>query len=147
ILRVEVLWIPVLERYRFQAAVEMIGPAVIAALEFAGVALVRSHHHRTAMGTLIVQDPNASASITHHEHRLPAHLRSKIVGNVPDLALVPDIDPGFAEDAFEFELKYCGVGVKAAMDTGRPYKLQESIGRMLLHLAPPRKPSASLRRY
>ena len=42
--RIEARRIAVLQRHSFQAAVEMIGPAVIAALEFVGPAFVERHH-------------------------------------------------------------------------------------------------------
>jgi hypothetical protein len=76
------------------------------------------------MGALIVQDPRVSGAVTHDDERLAADLRTKVVASVANLTFVPDIDPGFAEDAFQFELENCGVRVKAAMDAGRLNKVQ-----------------------
>ena len=59
IVRIEIARIAVLQRHRLEPAVEMIGPAVIAALEFVGVALVVRDHHRAAMGALVVDDADA----------------------------------------------------------------------------------------
>src|SRR5215472_6500998 len=53
---VEVARVSMLQRHPFDAAVEVIRPTVIAAGEFAGVAVLRRHHERAAMGALIVDD-------------------------------------------------------------------------------------------
>ena len=52
ILRIEIARIAVLQRHRLEPAVEMIGPAVIAALEFGRVALVVRDHHASRDGRI-----------------------------------------------------------------------------------------------
>ena len=50
----------------------MIGPAVIAALEFVGIALVIGDDERAAMGALIVDDADFAIGVAHQHDRLPA---------------------------------------------------------------------------
>ena len=58
----EVARIAVVERHGLEPAVEMIGPAVIAAGEFVGVALLGRHHHRAAVGALVADHAQARRS-------------------------------------------------------------------------------------
>src|SRR6195256_5147597 len=55
---------------RLLLAKKMIGPAVIAAREFAGIALFVGGHHRTPMRALIMDDVDFSLSIAHQHDRL-----------------------------------------------------------------------------
>jgi hypothetical protein len=105
----------------------MIGPAVIAALEFIGIAFVGRDHHRAAMRTLIAQNLKFSGGVAHDDNRLARNLSAEEVADIPDLALVADIDPGGAEDALELKFKDRRVGVEAAMNASGLHKVRESV--------------------
>src|SRR5215470_19759487 len=58
--------------------------------------------------------------LVHQNDRLASHARGEIVAGLFDLALVPDIEPGGAEDAFHLELEDGGIGVEPTVHaTGR----------------------------
>src|SRR5262249_53606338 len=114
---VEVAGIAVLQRHRLDPAVEMIGPAVIAALEFGRVALVVGDDERSAVGALIVNDADVALGVAHQHHRLAPDKCAKVVAGIFDLALVPDIDPGDAEYPFQLELENGRIGVDLPMHT------------------------------
>jgi hypothetical protein len=80
------------------------------------------------MRTLIAQDGKLSGGVAHHDNRLAGDLRAEEIADIPDLALVPDIDPGGAEDALELRFENRRVGVEAAMNAGRLHQTCESIG-------------------
>ena len=100
-----------LQRHRLEPAIEMIGPAVIAALEFLGVALVIGNDQRAAMGALIVNDADLAFGVAHQHDRLAADEGAEIVAGVFHLAFVADIDPGSAENALQLELENRRIGV------------------------------------
>ena len=60
------------QRHRLEPAVEMIGPAVIAALKFVSPPLVQGNHHGAAMGALVVQDMQRLVGTADHDDRLAA---------------------------------------------------------------------------
>ena len=127
-----------LQRDRFQSAVKMIGPSVIAALEFVRRALVGGHNHRSAMRALIVQHLQRPVCVTHHDDRLAADLRAEIIADVFDLALVADENPGGSEDPFELEPKYRRVGVDTAVNARRLHKVRDRVDRVPPHDRDPR---------
>ena len=108
-----------LQRDRLQPPVEMIGPAVIAALEFVGVALVGGDHHRAAMRALIVDDLQLPSASRTTMIGLRPIVRAEIVAGCLHLAFVADIDPGGAEDALDLERENRRIGVEAAMNARR----------------------------
>ena len=114
ILGIEVLRIAVIERHGLEPAVEMIGPAVIAAGEFRRVALVGRHHHGAAVGALVADHAYRSVGVAHHHHRLASDLGGEIVARIFDLALVPDIDPGGIEDPLHLQFEDGRIGVELA---------------------------------
>ena len=116
ILRIEVARIAVLQRHRLEPAIEMIGPAVIAALEFLGIALVVGDDERAAMGALIVDDADFAVGVAHQNHRLLADEGGKIIARIFHLAFMADIDPGGAENALELEFENGGIAIDAAMN-------------------------------
>jgi hypothetical protein len=65
ILGIEIARIAVLQRHRLEPAVEMIGPAVIAALEFARPASAVGNDQTAAMGALVVDDANLAPGVAH----------------------------------------------------------------------------------
>ena len=72
------------------------------------------------MGALIVDDAHGTVHVAHHDHRLAAHMGGEIVAGLPDLALVPDIDPGGVEDALHLEVEDGRIGIEfPAHATGR----------------------------
>jgi hypothetical protein len=101
---------------------------VIAALKLIGVASVGRHHHRAAMRTLIAQNLKFPRRVAHDDNRLAGDLRAEEVADIPDLALVPDIDPGGTEDALKLKLEDRRIGIETAMNAGGPYKVRESSG-------------------
>ena len=90
----------------------MIGPAVIAALEFVGPPLVERDHHGAAMGALVVQDVQRVVGTAHHDDRLASDLGAEVIARLSNLAFVADIDPCRAEDALEFKLENRRIVVK-----------------------------------
>ncbi len=94
-----------LQRHCLEPAVEMIGPAVIAALEFVGVALVVGDHERAAMGALIMNDADLAVGVAHQHDGLAADEAAEIVAGILHLAFVADIDPGGAENALQFQFE------------------------------------------
>ncbi len=117
--RVEMRGIAVQQRRGLEAAVEMVGPAVIATAELVGVPAVGGDHHGAAVGALIVQQTDRSVRIAHQQQRLVADTGGEKVPGVSDLALMPDIDPGRAEDLRELALEYIGIGVEAPVHATR----------------------------
>ena len=99
------------ERHRLELAVEVIGPAVIAAGELRRVALLGRHHHGAAVGALVVHHVQRAVVVAHHHHRLAADLGREIVAGIFHLALVADIDPGRAEQALHLQLEDRRIGV------------------------------------
>ena len=77
------------------------------------------HHHRAAVGTLVVEDAHAAVRLPHHEHRFQTDARLAEIAGLRHLAFMADIDPGAAEDAFHLERKNPGIGVERAMDAPR----------------------------
>jgi hypothetical protein len=109
----------VLERNSFQAAVEMIGPAVIAALKFVSPPLIERDHHGAAVGALVVQDMELFVGTADDDDRLAPDLRAKIIARLAHLAFVADIDPGPAENALELKLEDRRIVVKRTMHRSR----------------------------
>jgi hypothetical protein len=72
----------------------MIGPAVIAALEFVGAAFVERDHERATVSALVVQNVDLAVRTAHHHDRLAAKIGAEIVAGLSNLALVSDINPG-----------------------------------------------------
>ena len=97
--------ITVLQRHRLEPAVEMIGPAVIAALELVGPPLVERDHHGAAMGALVVQHMQRLVGTANHHDRLAPDLGAKVIARLAYLTFMADIDPGAAEDALEFQFE------------------------------------------
>src|SRR5271170_800816 len=122
ILRIEIRRIAVLERYRLQSPIKVIGPTVIAALKFAGAALVGGDHQRAPMSALIVQNVHRLVGTAHNDDRLASDLRAKVIAGFLDLAFVTDIDPRGTEDALELKLENRRIVVEATMDGRRPYQ-------------------------
>src|SRR5262249_4736370 len=120
VFRIEALRVTVIERHRLDAAVEVVGPNVIAAGEFRRVALVGRDDHGAAVGALVVDHAHRPLVVAHYNDRLAPHARGEIVAGLFDLALVPDIDPGGTEDAVHLELEDGGIGVEPTVHaTGR----------------------------
>src|SRR6476620_6687509 len=89
----------------------MIGPAVVATGEFAGVARVVGDHHRTAMRALIMDDANGALGIAHQNNRLAADEGAEIIAGIFHLAFVADVNPGGPENALELKLENFRIGV------------------------------------
>ena len=89
----------------------MIGPAVIAALEFTGVALVAGNDERAAMGALVMDDADFALGVAHQNDRFAADKRAHIIPGFLHLAFVSDINPCHAEDALQFQLEDGRIGV------------------------------------
>src|SRR5262249_30078786 len=58
-------------------------------------------------------------SVTHHDDGLAAELGRDVVARLGDLALMPDIQPGAAEDPAHLELENTRIGIDAAADAPR----------------------------
>ena len=125
---VEVLRIAVLQRHCFEPAVEMIGPAVVAALEFAGIAAVVGDYERSAMGALIVDNADFAFGVAHQYDRFPADEGTKIIAGVFYLAFVTDIDPGDAKYPLQLEFEDRRVGIDLPMHPARPNEAGQIIG-------------------
>src|SRR5260370_38500899 len=93
------------QRRRLEPAVEVIGPAVIAAAELRRVPAIRRHHHGAAMGALVVQQLQLSVGVAYQQQRLAADPRGEEAAGILHLALVPDIEPARAEAALALELE------------------------------------------
>jgi hypothetical protein len=130
-LRIEIGGIAVLQRHGLEFAVEVIGPAVIAALEFVGRAAIVRDHHRAAMRALIMQRADLAFRIPHDHQRLARDARAEIVAGLLDLALVPYIDPGGREDARHFQFENVRIGVDAAMHARGLHELGQPFRRTL----------------
>ena len=115
IFRIEIGRIAVLQRDGFQLAVEVIGPAVVAALEFIRAAAVIGNDHRATVGALIVQRPHPPFGVAHDDNRLARDTRTEIVARLFDLTLVSDIDPGARKDAGHLQFENVRIRVDAAM--------------------------------
>ena len=105
-----------LQRHGFQAAVEMIGPAVITALKLVGLPLIERNHHGAAMGALVVQDMQGVVGAADHHDRLPPDLRAKVIARLAHLTFVADIDPGTTENTLEFKLEDRRIIVERTMN-------------------------------
>src|SRR6266567_7499076 len=137
IFRIEALRVTVIERHRLDPTVEVIGPTVIAAGEFRRVALVGRHDHGAAVGALVVDHTHRSLVIAHQNDRLAPHVRGEIIAGLFDLALVPDIEPGGAKDAFHLEVEGGGTGVEPTVHA--PGRDQASkLGIDVVHRLTPR---------
>src|SRR5262249_43297794 len=112
--------ISVRQRGGLEAAVEVIGPAVVAAAEFGRVAAVRGDHHRAAMGALVREQLNGGGRVANEQQRLAPDPRRQKISGIFDLALVPDIDPCRAENSLELQLEDVRVGVDASVHPARP---------------------------
>ena|SRR5215468_8453738 len=84
---IEIARIPMLQRHSLYPAVEVIGPAVVAAGEFGGIAAPGRDHERAAMGALIVDDADRASGIV-NQHDGPAADRG---GGI----VTRDFSPGF----------------------------------------------------
>ena len=111
-----------LQRHRLEPAVEMIGPAVIAALELVGPSLIQGDHHGAAMGALVVQDMQRLVGTANYNDRLAPDLGAKVIARLANLTFVADIDPGAAEDALEFKLEDRRIVVERTMNGRRLYQ-------------------------
>src|SRR5215470_6082946 len=107
-----------LKRDRLDAAVQVVGPAVIAALKFAGVAFVRRHDHRAAMSALIMKRVYLPTGATNYDDGLRRQLGAEIVALIFDLAFMADVYPGAAKDAFKLKIEDRGIGIQPAMNAG-----------------------------
>jgi hypothetical protein len=123
----------VLERDGLQTPIEVVGPAVIAALELIGVALLGCDDHCATMRTLIVDDLKLSLGVAHDDDRLAPDFRAEIVADVLNLAFVADVDPCGAEDPPKFKLENLRIGVEAAMNARGLHELRDRMNRMPLH--------------
>src|SRR5262245_46229716 len=103
VLGIEIARIAVVERHALDGAVEMIGPAVIAAGELGCVAGLGRYHHRAAVGALIVDHAHTALVVAHHHNRPPPDAGGEVVAGLFHLALVADVDPGRAEDALHLQ--------------------------------------------
>ena len=130
---VEVVRVSMLQWSSLDAAVEVIGPTVIATGELGRVTAFGRDHKRAAVSTLIVDDVNAIVAIAHQHHRLAPDPGGEIVAGIFHLALVPDIDPGGGENPFELKLEYCGVLVDAPMHAARLHEAQQLLSGELHH--------------
>ena len=125
---IEIAGIAVQERRRFEPAVGAVGPAVIAAAELARMTRLGGHHHGAAMGALVVQHADGAVVVPHHEERPEPDPRREEVARLRHLALVPDIDPGAAENALHLEREDLGIGVERAMHPAGPEALAQACG-------------------
>ena len=98
-----------LQRNGLEPAIEVIGPTVIAALEFVGIALFVGNDESASMRALIMNDVQASVRPANQHNRLPSQLSTQIIAGVFDLAFVADINPGLAEYALDLEIEDRGV--------------------------------------
>ena len=64
------------------------------------------------VGAAITQNGNLAALSTNHDDRMSPNLRSVIVTDTRDLALVSDVDPSRTEDRVEFPLEDLGRGAR-----------------------------------
>ena len=108
----EVARIAVIERHGFQPAVEMIGPAVVAAGELVRRALLGGHHHGAAVGALVADHAQFAVLVARHHHRMAADLRREIIAGLLHLAFVADVDPRLAEDARHLQIEDRRIGVE-----------------------------------
>src|SRR5262249_54188505 len=105
IFRIEIAWITVLQRHGFEPSIEMVGPAVVAALKFLRSALVVGDHERAAMGALIMDDAHLAIAVAHQNDRFAADETTNVVAGIFYLAFVADIDPGVAEYPRHFQIE------------------------------------------
>src|SRR5262249_36377278 len=89
--------------------------AVVAAAILVGVAAVGGHHHRAAMGALVVHEPDRAIHVARQQQRLAADAGGDEVAGIFDLALVADVNPRHAEDTRELQLENPGGGVEPTM--------------------------------
>ena len=96
-------------------AVELVGPAVVAALQGAAVAVLE----RDRVGAMPADVDEAVQLAVHvagdHDGHV-ARLRDDVVAGARELLLGPDERPGAPEDALELEGVHRGVGVPARRD-------------------------------
>src|SRR5882724_12634324 len=135
VLGIEIVRIAVIEWHGFQPSVEVIGPAVIATLEFIGAARVVGDDYRAAMGTLVMQRANLTVLSPHDDKRLARDTRTEIVAVMLDLTLVSDVRPGRTENARHFQFKDSRVGVNSPMHTARLHHPGQHLLRLIgIHL-------------
>src|SRR6266581_5108324 len=106
----------------------MIGPAVIAALEFAGIALVVGDHERAAMRALVMNDPDFALGIAHQHDRLAADKSADVVAGIFHLAFMADVNPSRPEYPLHFEFEDRRIGVEPAMHPAGLHKGVECFG-------------------
>ena len=111
--------IAVFQRYADKFAVGAVGPAVIAANEFFGMAAVGRDHHGAAMGALIVYQANAAIGVADKYQGTPADPGGDEIARLPDLAFMADIHPGAVEDAFHLHLEDIRISVYPPVDPSR----------------------------
>src|SRR3989449_7747643 len=82
-----------------QAAVGVVSPAVIRAHKAAGAAASLGAHDGAAMHAAVDQHAHRAVALARDDHRLAAHAGGEVIARRGDLAVVPEDQPGAAEDA------------------------------------------------
>src|SRR5262249_24085420 len=108
-------------------------PAVVAAGEPRRVALALVHHLGAAMAAAVEQHVHLAVAVTHHDHGLAAELGGDVIAGRGNLARMPDIEPGAAEDALHLELEDRGIGIDVAVHAAGLDQLRDVIGVSVAH--------------
>src|SRR5207247_9189369 len=98
-----------------QAAVGVVSPAVIRAHKAAGAAASLGAYDGAAMHAAVDQHAHRAVALARDDHRLAAHAGGEVIARRGDLAVVPEDQPGAAEDALHLEFEDRRIGVHRAL--------------------------------
>ena len=108
---VEIVFIALAQRHRFQRAVGAVGPGVIGAFEVLGVARPLRTHFGAAMGAAIVKGVYFAVVVARDDDPVAAHAGGEEIAGLFQLAFMPQPQPDPPENAFLFFLEDSRVGV------------------------------------
>src|SRR5205823_12341338 len=97
------------------AAVE-VGPAVVRALEGAGIAARLAADAGAAVRAAVEEGAQLAAGIAQHDERTQAELRGEVIVRLRNLALVREVAPDAAEDVRHLEAEEHRIGIDRPMD-------------------------------
>ena len=113
---IEALAIASSHRDRFEIAIRLERPAVVAAAKYRGVALVFVANNRTAMTAAVEDHIDFAIRVTRHDERLVADSDCDVVACVRHQALMAHIDPGSSEYPRHLQIKHVRVEIKRSVD-------------------------------